>query len=49
MSLSFELGVLYGVVRAGYAAGVTPGIETVTERKPLAFRKFAELAAGAWK
>jgi uncharacterized protein YbjT (DUF2867 family) len=43
------LGVLYGVVRAGYAAGVTFDVETVTGRKPITFRTFAELAAQAWK
>jgi uncharacterized protein YbjT (DUF2867 family) len=43
------LGVLYGVVRAGYAAGVTFDVETVTGRKPIRFRSFAELAAPAWK
>ena len=43
------LSVLYGAVRAGYAAGVTSDVETVTGRKPITFRTFAELAAPAWK
>lgn len=43
------LAVLYGAVRAGYVAGVTSDVETVTGRKPIAFRAFAEAAAPAWK
>jgi uncharacterized protein YbjT (DUF2867 family) len=43
------LSVLYGVVRAGYAAAVTSDVETVTGRKPVNFRAFAELAAPAWE
>jgi uncharacterized protein YbjT (DUF2867 family) len=43
------LAVLYGVVRAGYAAGVTSDVETVTGRKAITFRTFAEEAAVAWK
>lgn len=31
------------------AAGVSSDVETVTGRKPIAFRTFAELAAPAWK
>jgi hypothetical protein len=41
--------MLYGVVRAGNAAGIIFDVETVTGRKPIAFRPFAELAASAWK
>jgi uncharacterized protein YbjT (DUF2867 family) len=36
------LAMLYGVVRAGYAAGITPYPETVTGKKPLSFESFAE-------
>jgi uncharacterized protein YbjT (DUF2867 family) len=36
------LAMLYGVVRAGYAAGITPYPETVTGKKPLSFENFAE-------
>jgi uncharacterized protein YbjT (DUF2867 family) len=43
------LSVLYGVVRAGYAAGVTSDVESITGRKPITFRTFAELAAPARK
>jgi len=41
--------VLYGVVRAGYAAGVTPDFEKVTGRGPITFRNFALTAMEAWK
>ena len=41
--------ILYGVVRAGYAAGVTPDFEKVTGRKPITFKNFAQRAAAAWK
>lgn len=43
------LAVLYGVVRAGYAAGVTSDVETVTGKKPETFRAFAQSAASAWR
>jgi uncharacterized protein YbjT (DUF2867 family) len=43
------LTVLYGVVRAGYAAGVTADFEKVTARKPIAFKEFAQTAVAAWK
>jgi uncharacterized protein YbjT (DUF2867 family) len=43
------LAVLYGVVRAGYAAGVTSDVKTVTGKEPISFRTFAEQAAPAWK
>lgn len=43
------LAVLYGVVRAGYAAGVTTDVETVTGRKATSFRTFAQRAVSAWK
>jgi uncharacterized protein YbjT (DUF2867 family) len=36
------LAMLYGVVRAGHTAGITPYPETVTGRKPLTFESFAE-------
>jgi uncharacterized protein YbjT (DUF2867 family) len=42
------LGMLYGVVRAGYAAGVTSDVETVTGRKPISFKEFAQGSASAW-
>ncbi len=40
---------LYGVVRAGYAAGVTGDAEQVLGRPPISFRKFAEQNAAAWR
>ncbi len=43
------LTALYGVVRAGYAGGVTFDVETVTGRKPITFETFAELATPEWK
>jgi uncharacterized protein YbjT (DUF2867 family) len=43
------LAVLYGVVRAGYAAGITSDVETTTGKKPVTFKVFAERAATAWK
>ena len=43
------LTMLYGVVRAGYAAAVTPDFEKVTGRKPIAFMHFAQTAVAAWK
>lgn len=42
------VGVLYGAVRAGYAAGVTKDVETVTGRKPMTFDAFARQSAAAW-
>lgn len=36
------LAMLYGIVRAGYAAGIAPFPEDLTGRKPLSFRSFAE-------
>ena len=36
------LAMLYGGVRAGHAAGITPYPETVTGKKPLSFESFAE-------
>ncbi len=43
------LGALYGAVRAGYAAAVTPAVEKVTGRKATTFREFARASAAAWK
>jgi uncharacterized protein YbjT (DUF2867 family) len=43
------LGVLYGVVRAGHAAGVTNDFETLTGRRPTTFEAFAHAAWGAWR
>ncbi len=39
------LGVLYGVVRAGFAAGVTGDFEKITGRKPMTFEAFARSTA----
>ena len=39
------LAVLYGVVRAGFAAGVSGDFETVTGRKPITFEAFARSTA----
>jgi uncharacterized protein YbjT (DUF2867 family) len=35
------LAILYGVVRAGHAAGITPYPETMTGKRPLSFESFA--------
>ncbi|MGJ5815999.1 SDR family oxidoreductase [Paludibaculum fermentans] len=43
------LTVLYSVVRAGYAAPVTPVVEQVVGRKPITFRAFAQANVAAWK
>jgi uncharacterized protein YbjT (DUF2867 family) len=43
------LAMLYSVVRAGYAAGITSDVETITGRKPMDFKKFAESVASEWK
>ena len=40
------LAMLYGVVRAGHAAGITPCPETMTGKRPLSFESFA--AQVAW-
>lgn len=42
------LAMLYSIVRAGYAAGVTSDVETITGRRPTDFKTFAELAAAEW-
>ena len=42
------LAMLYSVVRAGYAAGITSDVETITGRKPLDFKTFAKLAGEEW-
>ena len=42
------LATLYNVVRAGYAAGITSDFETITGRRPIDFKTFAELAAAEW-
>ncbi len=41
------LGMLYSVVRAGLAAGVSKDFETITGRKPMTFEAFARSAFGA--
>ena len=41
--------VLYGAVRAGYAAGLTSDVEKVTGRKPITFRDVAHMAKESWK
>jgi uncharacterized protein YbjT (DUF2867 family) len=43
------LTMLYSVVRAGYAAPVTPVVQKVTGRKATSFREFAQANAAAWK
>lgn len=40
---------LYRAVRAGQAARITPDVESVTGRKPIAFREFARRNAAAWR
>ena len=42
------IGVLYGAVRAGYAAAITKDVETVTGQEPLTFDAFARQSAPAW-
>jgi uncharacterized protein YbjT (DUF2867 family) len=41
------LGMLYSVVRAGFAAGTSNDFETITGRKPVAFETFARSAFDA--
>jgi uncharacterized protein YbjT (DUF2867 family) len=43
------LGVLYNVVRAGYAAGVAGDFETITGRQPTTFDAFARATAASWR
>jgi hypothetical protein len=43
------LTVLYGVVRGGYMAAVTPDVEKATGRGPTPFREFAQANAAAWR
>jgi uncharacterized protein YbjT (DUF2867 family) len=40
------LGMLYSIVRAGYAAGISHDFETITGRKPMTFEAFARSAFG---
>lgn len=40
---------LYGLVRAGYTAAVTPDLERVAGYPSTTFREFAQANAGAWK
>lgn len=43
------LGLLYSVVRNGWAAGVTKDVRQVTGRPPLSFADFARQSAALWK
>ncbi|HEY3416691.1 MAG TPA: SDR family oxidoreductase [Armatimonadota bacterium] len=43
------MGLLYSVVRNGWAAGVTDDVQQVCGRPSLSFAKFAEQSAAAWK
>lgn len=43
------LCMLYGIVRAGYAAALTDGVEQATGRKPVTFREFASANAARWR
>jgi uncharacterized protein YbjT (DUF2867 family) len=43
------LGLLYSVVRNGWAAGVTDEVRQVTGRPPLTFAEFARQSAALWK
>lgn len=43
------LAVLYGVVRAGFAAGITDDVERIIGRKAVSFEEFARAAAHAWR
>lgn len=42
------VGMLYSVVRAGYAAAVTKDVQTVTGRAPTRFADYAGHSAAAW-
>jgi uncharacterized protein YbjT (DUF2867 family) len=39
-------GMLYGVVRAGYSAGVVPYPDFVSDRIPMSFETFAKAMSG---
>jgi uncharacterized protein YbjT (DUF2867 family) len=41
--------MLYGVVRAGYSAGITQAVAQVTGRPPVTFAEFARANADAWR
>jgi len=43
------IGVLYGAVRAGYAAAVTKDVESVTGRRPQTFEAYVRANVAAWK
>lgn len=43
------LGILYSVVRAGYAAAVTPDVEQLIGRKARTFSEFAQKSSNLWK
>jgi uncharacterized protein YbjT (DUF2867 family) len=43
------MGILYGVVRNGWAAGVTGDVREVTGREPVTFTEFARASSAAWK
>lgn len=43
------MGLLYNVVRNGWASGVTDDVQQVTGRAPLSFAGFARQSAAAWK
>ena len=43
------MGLLYSVVRNGWAAGVTDDVREVTGRPPVSFAEFARQSAAAWK
>ena len=42
------VGVLYGAVRAGYAARITNDVESVTGKAPQTFEAFATQHAADW-
>jgi len=41
--------MLYGFVRAGYAADITPDVENILKRKPLTFAQYAKDYVEAWR
>jgi uncharacterized protein YbjT (DUF2867 family) len=43
------MSVLFGLVRVGHTAGVSPDVEKVLGRKPTTFASFARDYAAAWK
>jgi uncharacterized protein YbjT (DUF2867 family) len=43
------MGLLYSIVRNGWAEGVTGDVQQITNRPPLSFEEFARQNSDAWK